>query len=78
VLSAIIQRKKQLKRAKFGVLAVVTLKFTVLWDVTPCSMIDHYQIFGENPEDGGITLLTICHAAGRQHFTVYRFECQDD
>jgi hypothetical protein len=74
VLSAIVQRKEQLKRARFCVLAVVTMKFIVFWDVTPCSMIDHYQIFGENPQDEGITLLTIHHTAGRQHFREY----QDD
>jgi hypothetical protein len=71
-LSVIIQRKEQLKHARFEVPALLTVKFTVFCDVTPCSVVDRYQIFGVNPEDGDIALLKINQIARCKQFTVYQ------
>jgi hypothetical protein len=32
--------------ARFKVLSAVTMEITVLWDVTPCSLVNNYQHFG--------------------------------
>jgi hypothetical protein len=49
---------------EFGALKVAAMKITVLWVVTPCSMVDFYRLLEENaasffrvlfyPEDRGV------------------------
>jgi hypothetical protein len=39
---------------KFEVLKAVTAKFTVFWNVIPCSLVDTYQFL--NPEEGRMFL----------------------
>jgi hypothetical protein len=43
----------------FGVLTAVTMKITVFWDVTPCSLVERYQCFGRtccfHLKGGGVT-----------------------
>jgi hypothetical protein len=46
-------------------LALVTVKFTVLWDVTPCSL--EFTDVSDNSEDGGSRFV---RNVGRPHYTV--------
>jgi hypothetical protein len=43
----------------FEVLAAVSVKITVLFDVTPCSLVDNYQVLEEAGGSVFLDLLTI-------------------
>jgi hypothetical protein len=43
-------------RVRFEVLTGVTMKITVLWNMTPCSFVDRYQL-SLRPEHGGNSFL---------------------